>query len=342
MMRLWSTVLAIAAMHGPAAASLQADHNRGLPTLDSTGLAWDGMYAAGIAHRHLQDATTVATSASADCGGVGRRACATDFPDNGGCRPGLEANKDTICLPDLDLPVFPCALDGQRCCLGTCARNLNCNAEDRCVRCGGLNEPVCTQEGPPCVDGLLDVDGECTSEPAEGLCGGTGMQCCGGDVCMHRNTCDGGRCRRCGGRRQGFCAEELGCNGRLRVENGTCERVTGSADTDQPDCGKVGEAVCTTGRGCDDGLQAYNSRCVPALNNRRPCGVEGQACCVGRTCPRSLECQENICARPAIDTPAGGVAAEPASPAAPAGPNAPRPRGPRPRRTRVAAQTQAV
>lgn len=306
--RLWTSALLIAAalhpLHGAAVTA---------PDLLDTGLHAHGEHAyashgsssmlmqeSSVSQRRLHDATL----APSDCGGVGRRACTTDFLDNAGCRPGLAPSIDTICLPDTSLDTFPCALDGQRCCLGTCARRLNCDSGDRCVRCGGLLEPVCVDEGPACADGLVDVRGTCSSADAR-TCGSTGQRCCSGNVCKTKNVCEGGRCQRCGGRNTPFCPFQRGCNGRLRVDNGLCTRLgaDSSEPVTQPACGLVGEAVCTSGRGCATGLQAYNGRCVPELQNLRPCGVENQACCTGGTCPRALECADNICVKPAADAP---------------------------------------
>jgi hypothetical protein len=88
---------------------------------------------------------------------------------------------------------------------------------------------------------------------------------------------------------------------------------TGNRDTNQPvdvvrrdttridgACGAEGEACCTPGNTCDDGLtcqgNAGNRTCRPAPDAAEdaPCGSEGEACCANRTCNSAdLDCTGN-------------------------------------------------
>jgi len=138
-----------------------------------------------------------------------------------------------------------------------------------------------------CTGGTTDCGGMCVDtrfDPAN--CGGCGMACAGGEVCL-----------------SGTCTPQGSCTGAL-VE---CSSACVDPRNDPMNCGSCGNAcasgeVCNAGTcssACGLGTEACDGRCVDTQVDPGNCGACGNACASGEVCSAGT-CELN-CAGGTVD-----------------------------------------
>ena len=152
--------------------------------------------------------------------------------------------------------------------------------------CGQVRGDECCTAGDACVDGLdCGSSGECET------CGASGEICCGTSCDSTSLVCSGGKCTPCGASGQECCFNDK-CNAGTTCSSGTCKQ----------ECGKNGQACCSSGSACGSGLTCQSGTC-----KTKPCGGSGQECCSsGSACGSGLTCQSGTCKKPAC----GGLLGE--------------------------------
>jgi hypothetical protein len=216
-----------------------------------------------------------------------------------------------------------CGACGQRCATGTfclygqCQQNIDCStgAAGTCLHGDGGVGYCC---GGSCIDYTFQTDSN--------NCGGCGIHCAAGDVCMQGNCLkpDGGYPNGCY-YDAGACAPSLACTssgahcetvacgpstlGEPCVGPGNslcCGNTCANLYADHDNCGQCGKA-CGANQFCDNGACKANPACTVANAGVDCAGADGGiAHCCGTSCV-DLAADQNNCGTCGVVCPAGSV-----------------------------------
>ncbi|MBO6938091.1 MAG: hypothetical protein JJ863_24190 [Deltaproteobacteria bacterium] len=171
--------------------------------------------------------------------------------------------------------------------LSALAFGVGCGDDDADTTDTDMTVPPGTDGGGGCSGGTTACGGTCVDtrfDPAN--CGGCGMACGAGDVCL-----------------SGTCTPQGMCTGALVDCSGTCV----DPRNDPMNCGSCGTScasgeVCNVGTcssACGLGTEACDGRCVDSQVDPNNCGACGNVCGAGEVCSAGT-CELN-CAGGTVD-----------------------------------------
>lgn len=221
---------------------------------------------------------------------------AEDSDGSSGDGSASGCSQDADCVPDSPCELGLCNIDGT--CRfvfqgGACTDDDPCTVDETCETDGCVGQLRDCDDGNVCtLDGCDPTTGECSSNPADGLCDD-------GNPCTEGDRCDAGECKPTG---------DVGCDDNNSCTSDTCSASSGACvNTPLNDAACDDGNFCTVGDACDAGF------CIPGAEI--PCdddnGCTKDACepdtglCVatpntepcddGNACTIEDSCEDGVC-----------------------------------------------